>query len=617
MNTPTLRLLACSFALFVIASSTVSAQTASQAVLTELDQLVADNDGHGGGIVRIADRTGVLCQGVAGKFAGPGSPDMTPDRPFEIASITKAVTAATILVLAEEGKLTLDTPIGKLLPAKTVQGFDGSLTIRQLLSHTSGLLHYWTDGARDREGNNAFLRSFLADPGHNWTPDEILSYAREIPSRRPGRFHYSDTNFVLLGLLIEHVTGQPLHTVYREKIFRPLGMDSTWLTYHESRRGAPQSHRYEGSEDLTDVPRQSADWAGGGLVSTARDLERFLRGLADGKLFRNPETLQAMLTFVPTGEQDISYGLGLYRVKLDGGLGEVWGHDGHGNSFAYYWPQRGVTFTGTLNQVDNDWWPLVEAWVSGGKSLSDFEEDRQTFNASLSTGWDSLYMDKGANGLNDSNRYGSGIYWTALSLTWNISESNFLTAGVWQAFATSGPSYRETDADLTFTQLVGDGFVSLAYDFNYGYSDGNFYSNELVASVGWDFTLGPLTLTPSATYWFALGPDSDSGSGFVEACSSFLNLRLDGNLPLYRDILALDFWGAFGVNFRYNTSPAPDDDVTPFTGPNNLECGLSLPIRVNRYITFAVYGAYSYALTDISGTAPSTFWGGGSVQFSY
>ncbi len=71
------------------------------------------------------------------------------------------------------------------------------------------------------------------------------------------------------------------------------------------------------------------------------------------------------------------------------------------------------------------------------------------------------------------------------------------------------------------------------------------------------------------------------------------------------------------MNFRYNTSPAPDDEVTPFTGPNNLECGLSLPVRVNRYITFFRLRAYSHALADISGTADNTFWGGGSVQFSY
>ncbi len=374
MNPPTLRLLASILAIFTLASP-ARAQTASQAVLTELDQLVADNQGKGGGIVRIADRTGVLCQGAAGKFAGPASPDMTPDTPFEIASITKAVTAATILVLTEEGKTHARYPHW--------QGAPGEKQRKVLMAPSPSASSCLTPAACSTTGPTAHATARATTPSSapssptratNWTPDEILSYAREIPSRRRAasttRIRTSFSSALSSSMSpASHSTPFTARKSSARSAWSRPGFRTT-----KPRRGMPQSHRYEGSEDLTDVPRQSADWAGGGLVSTARDLERFLRGLADGKLFHNPQTLQAMLTFVPTGEQDISYGLGLYRVKLDGGLGEVWGHDGHGNSFAYYWPQRGVTFTGTLNQVNNDWWPLVEAWVSGGKSLSDFEK---------------------------------------------------------------------------------------------------------------------------------------------------------------------------------------------------------------------------------------------------
>ena len=583
-------------------------------VLEVLKRLVARNDGHGGGVVRISGPDGPLCEGAAGFVAGPGSARMTPDTPFEIASITKAVTAATILRLVEEGKLRLDSNLGEVLPAGTSRGFKADIAVRQLLSHTSGLGNYWTDGPRDRHGNNAFLRAFLASPDKSWQAGDILSYAREIPAGQPGApFHYSDTNYVLLGLIIEHTTGHPLQRVFREKVFEPLGMKSTWLTYREKQRGVAPSHRYEGDEDLHAVPRQSADWAGGGLVSTTRDLERFLRGLASGALFHQTETLALMRESVPVGEADISYGLGLYRVRLDGGKGEIWGHDGHGNSFAYYWPQRDITFTGTLNQTENDWWPLVEVFIEGGRPETVVEESEKSFEASLSAGWDSLYMDRGVNALRDKG-YGSGIAWTALEATWGVTEKDFLTVNAWQCFATQGNAYREFDLSLNYTRLIGNLALSAGYAFNYGVSDRNFFSHELNASAASDFSMGSFTLTPSLTYSYTLGPDADEASGFVQAGSSYLLLRVAGHLPLYRDIVSLEPWTAFGVNFDYNTR---GEDAQPFVGANNIEFGLSVPVKINRAITVSAYGAYSAAFTDLNNTTPNTFWGGASVTFSF
>lgn len=584
-----------------------------------LDRLVARNKGHGGGAVRITGPNGIIWEGAAGNTAGLQSPPMTPDTPFEIASITKSVTAATVLRLVEEGKLRLDTTLAEALPAAETKGFDNNITLEQLLSHTSGLQDYWTDGPHDHSGNNAFLRLFLAEPQKLWKPDEMLDFARELPAkRRGGHFHYSDTNYVLLGRIIERTTGQTLHDVFREMIFKPLGMHETWLSYHEKQRGVAPSHRFEGAEDLNAVPRQSADWAGGGLVSTTRDLDLFLRGLASGTLFRNPKTLDTMREAVPVGEQDISYGLGLYRVKLDNGLGELWGHDGHGNSFAYYWPQRGITFTGTLNQTENDWWPLVQTFIEDGVHGIEIARPDNKIDVSLSTGWDSLYMYRGQNSLRDDGKgYGSGIYWTDLNVTWSITDSDFLNVDIWQCFATQGSAYKELDNTLSYTHLMGSWELGLEYAFDYGFGAGNLYSNELGASAAWEVKIGPATLIPSAHYYFDFGPDADAGTGFVKSGSSFLVMRLDGSLPVFRDIVALQPWTAFSVNFQYNTKDGQDGEPVPFNGPNNVECGLSIPVRINRTVTVSGYGAYSYALANITNTAPSTFWGGVSVVFSF
>lgn len=580
-----------------------------------LDRLVAKNHGHGGGVARIAGPGGVIWQGAAGRVAGPNSAPMTPDTPFEVASITKAVTAATTLRLVEEGKLTLDARLGSLLPAAQIRGFNPNITVRQLLSHTSGLQHYWEDGPVDRSGQNAFLRAFMGNPRQFWTPDDILGYARDIPAKRPGSaFHYSDTNFVLLGLIIERATGQPLHRVFRAMIFDPLGMNDTWLTYRESRRGAAPSHRFEGGDDLHNVPRQSADWAGGGLMSTARDLEKFLRGLASGRLFHQPGTLDAMRQAVPVGEAGISYGLGLYRVDLGKGLGEVWGHDGHGNSFAYYWPQRDITFTGTLNQTENDWWPLIEAFIESDAPGTYFEQTEKSFAASLSVAWDSLYMYHGANALREGQRYGSGLFSLDANIDWGITDNDFLTLDLWQAFGTQGTSYREFDSTITYTHTIQNLSLGLGYAFYYGFGEGNFFSHELDLLASYEIAIGKITITPAINYFLNFGPDSDTGIGMAKAGASFLNFRIDGHLPLYRDVIALEPWTAFGLNFGYNIRT---DDAVPFNGANNFEVGLSVPFRVNRVITLAIYGAYSLGFNQLTDTDPSTFWGGGSVTFSY
>jgi len=557
-----------------------------------LDRLVVRNEGHGGGVVRIANAQEVLVEDAAGEMAGPGSKAMGGATPFEVASITKAVTAATVLKLSERGALKLDDRLGKVLPNE--EGFDKEITIRQLLSHTSGLPDYWTDGPKDQTGNNGFLGAFMAEPGRRWNPEDILALAREIPAKpRGGKFHYADTNYVLLGLIIERVAGQPLHRVFRQEIFNPLGMNDTWLTYKEERRGAEPSHRYEGNEDMHNKPRQSADWAGGGLMSTAKDLEKFLRGLASGRLFHGAATLDVMREAVPVGEKDISYGLGLYRVKLGGGKGELWGHDGHGNSFAYYWPERDITFTGTLNQTENDWWPLAEEFINGGDPQQVVEDADKSYEISLSTGWDSLFMDRGMNGLRDSSGYGSGIYWMDLDITWGITDVDFLTLNAWQCFATQAPAYNELDTSVVYTRLVGDFAVNLQYLFVHGCMDGNFYSNDLTAEIAYEWNLGPIKLTPAVSYCFALGPDADDGSGFVKQGAGYLMFRLDGQIPVYREIVALEPWSAFGVNFQYNTRDIGDEEVEAFNGANNIEIGLAVPVKINRYLTVSGFAAYT------------------------
>jgi D-alanyl-D-alanine carboxypeptidase len=596
--------LAAGMLLLIFAVPAMGADPSAQELL---DRLVAKNAGAGGGVFRISDGGGNVREHASGLTGGPGSAPMSPETPFEIASITKAVVAAAILRLVEEGKLRPDSRIGEILPPAQAAGFDPAITVRQLLSHTSGLADYWDD----RRG---FLRAFVADPGRHWEPGEILAYARRLTARRPpARFRYSDTNYVLLGLALEHLERAPLHRVLRERVFAPLGMRDTWMSYREDRRGGVPSHRFEGREDLSDTPRQSADWAGGGLVSTARDLEKFLTGLAGGRLFKSPGTLATMLDAVPTGDEGISYGLGLYRVDLGGGRGEVWGHDGHGNSFAYYWPQRRTFFTGTLNQTHTDWWPLVAAPTGTAGGV----ENEKPLNAQLAVGWDSLYMFRGVNANRGGGRYGSGIAWAAVSAGWDLTADDSLGFEVWHCLGMQRDAYKEIDFSLAYTRMLGDLSVTCGYAFYCGYAPQDLFSHELSAVAAREFSLGPATVTPSLGYFFNIGPDTADGKGMAAAGSGFLAFRVDASLPVWREVVALEPWGAFGVNFSYNSRTGPDDEPVAFNGCNNLEFGVAVPVRLTRSITVSAYAAYSRALAGLVETDPDTFWTGASVTVSF
>lgn len=259
-------------------------------------------------------------------------------------------------------------------------------------------------------------------------------------------------------------------------------------------------------------------------------------------------------------------------------------------------------------------------FAGDGKTFKEkvvIEEPRQLWNASLSTGWDSLYMFRGVNVLRNGERYGSGIYWANLAATWNITDSDFLSVGAWNGFGTQNNSYKEFDLSLSYLKTIGDLSLGLGYTFYYIYAPDDFYSHELNAKVAYAFDLGFMSVTPSLTYFFNIGPDN-AVEGIAEEASSYLLLRVDGNAPIYKDIVSLAPWVAFGTNFSYNTRANSDGDLEMFNGVNNLEFGLGLPIKINDVISLYGYAAYSYAFYDLVGTTePSTFWGGASVTFSF
>lgn len=304
-------------------------------------------------------------KGASGMAVVESGLPMLPDDQFNIDSIAKMMTATIVMKLVEAEELGLDDRICQYLPDSLVDGlhvYEGrsygeEITVRHLLNHTSGIADDWA--------HPEFLGLIEADPQKRWTPEETVEFVKKNcqPRFLPGDgFQYSDPGYNLLGLIIEKVTGRALHEAYRDLLLDPLGMNHTYRPSHEEARpslpGRGPSERYLDDLECTLLPAvMTADWAGGGLISTTEDLARFLWAFVRNEIFEGPTTRGEMFKWVKSGPFH-NYGFGISRVLFDRsddpkymGLGEVWGHSGSSDNFMYYWPNEDTTMIGTLNQI--------------------------------------------------------------------------------------------------------------------------------------------------------------------------------------------------------------------------------------------------------------------------
>ncbi|TDD01196.1 class A beta-lactamase-related serine hydrolase [Nonomuraea deserti] len=244
---------------------------------------------------------------------------------FRIASLTKSMVAAVVLQLVREGRVSLEEKIATRLPG-LVEG-DDRITVRHLLNHTGGLADY----AQAPE---------FADParfGKTYTPRQLVAVAERLPRPERGRFSYSNTGYILLGLLVEKVTGHDLGAELERRIFRPAMMTRTYLPLTRRNVRGPHATGYylpKGADPdapgaLKPITRlnPSFAWAAYGVVSDARDVNRFYQALFGGRLVAR-DLLAQMRTGVGTPQAPVfpRYGLGLESAGLT--CGEMWGATG-------------------------------------------------------------------------------------------------------------------------------------------------------------------------------------------------------------------------------------------------------------------------------------------------
>ncbi|MEV0438637.1 serine hydrolase domain-containing protein [Streptomyces spectabilis] len=270
-----------------------------------------------------------------------GTPRGEHDR-FRAASITKTFVATVVLQLEAEGRLDLDDKVGTWLPGVIEgNGHDGDeISVRQLLNHTSGIYDYSADPDFDRR---LATPEFYAHRHRTWEPDELVAIAmRHAPDAAPGRdWNYSNTNYVVAGMIVEKVTGRPYGDEIRDRIINPLRLRATSVPGTTPTLPRPASRAYsklsgDAAGRTYDVTELNPTMAGaaGEMISDAADLNRFYAALLRGALLP-AQQLAAMKKTVPAkGEEGAGgrYGLGLLRLELPCGT-VVWGHGGgiHGS----------------------------------------------------------------------------------------------------------------------------------------------------------------------------------------------------------------------------------------------------------------------------------------------
>ncbi|GAA3752168.1 D-alanyl-D-alanine carboxypeptidase [Spinactinospora alkalitolerans] len=262
--------------------------------------------------------------GVAGVAERATGAPVDPRAHFRIASLSKPFVAAVLLQLVGEGRAGLDDTVERHLPGLVAGGDE--VTLRMLMSHTSGLFSY-----------NRAMPSVLDDPHRTWRPEELVEIAGEHdPVFAPGTdVAYSNTNYVLVAMVIEKITGRPYTEEVTERIIEPLGLAGTSLP-GDSAMPEPAMHAY-----LAVRPWPGADpepteitefnptrWYGTAqVVSTVTDINRFYGALLGGEVLDAP-MLEEMLTVQATDDQGIGFGLGPKQHVLSCGV-DVWMHSGN------------------------------------------------------------------------------------------------------------------------------------------------------------------------------------------------------------------------------------------------------------------------------------------------
>lgn len=301
-----------------------------------------------------------------GSFSFTGSRgEIKTDSKYFIASVTKLYVTAIIMSLIEENRLNLDDKISKYLPAHFMENlhvhkgtdYSNEITVRHLISNTSGLPDYFFH----KEGNKSTTADSLSQGNdESWKIERTLKYVKQMPPHFPpgkkGKAKYSDTNYQLLGSIMETVTEKDIAEVFNDYIFSKLGLTNTYM-YNDASDNKPVAFYYK--EKCLWLPKYMAGIGSeGGIVSTAEEVMIFLKAFFDGFFFQKDkiEGLKKWNFLLPP-PGSFYYGIGLEKwftpriLSPIKPINEILGFWGQTSAFAWYNPDTDLYFSGTANQM--------------------------------------------------------------------------------------------------------------------------------------------------------------------------------------------------------------------------------------------------------------------------
>ncbi|TVX89759.1 serine hydrolase domain-containing protein [Paenibacillus agilis] len=336
------------FIVLTILNRPISKEEVTKKIEAHLTDVVEQSDSLSSALLTISSKeTGYFEQFAVGTKNHSSVQPVHVDSQYHAASIGKTMCAVIFGMLVQEGKISYDDKVTSWLNADVLNGLfvvDGidyanQVTIRQLLSHTSGVGDYFEGPVNS---GKPLLQLISSNPNLSFTPEKLIAFTRDNQEAvgKPGdQFYYSDTGYILLGLILEQTEKRPYAAILEEKIFKPLGMDRSYLLFYQD-KPADILGFYINGVDLSDKEALSVDWAGGGVVTTMGDLLTFMMALEDGTLLSD-EVYKQMTDFTQDYDKGIYYGMGMMYFDFSklsfllGSMSDVYGGVGVTGSYVF------------------------------------------------------------------------------------------------------------------------------------------------------------------------------------------------------------------------------------------------------------------------------------------
>ncbi|MGF7031540.1 D-alanyl-D-alanine carboxypeptidase [Paenibacillus mucilaginosus] len=344
----------------------ISEEAVTAKIEEHIRNIVEKNDSLSSALVTIySNRTGYFEQFAEGTKNRASDQPVQIDSPYHTASIGKTMCAVVYGMLVDEGKINFDDKINSWLDDDILKGLfvvDGTdysdqVTVRHLLGHTSGIGDYFAGPVKR---GVPILEMISSDPDLSFTPEELIAFTRDNqdPIGKPGQqFYYSDTGYILLGLILEAIEDKPYSDVLEERIFEPLGMSDSYLMFYNDKPAADILGIYLNGMDYSGRNALSVDWAGGGVVSTMDDLLVFMKAL-EHREFLSDEVYREITDFKHRYGKGIYYGMGMMYFDFSelsfllGSMTDVYGAVGATGTYILYDKAKDTYFIANFGSLD-------------------------------------------------------------------------------------------------------------------------------------------------------------------------------------------------------------------------------------------------------------------------